>query len=355
MSDHEYATDDPPEGATRTPITFYSAAEFVDVELPPPDQILEDFADRGDKAWIIGGSKGFKSANALQIGMHMASGGKAGMPFTVKQPHRVLFLNLEIKGGHFRRRIQRMARRLGLSHEIGNLLVADLRGVKIEPADIVDMVREAKAEVVIVDPAYKLAQWDEVDATEWLAGFDAIVEATNALLIVVHHEKKGLAGDRQGVDRGSGDGRIQRDYDAALLLAPQRDEDNAVVYSQIQRNYAPAAPVVMRYDCGAFIEAPDLPAIEATSRTARARSGRVSITLDQVEALVREFGPLSAMHLKMKLRDAGATKDVSESLIQEVVTAPGIDVYVRQERKAGGRKLYATKAQIAALEAEGKA
>jgi hypothetical protein len=111
----------------------------------------------------------------------------------------------------------------------------------------------------------------------------------------------------------------------------------------------------LRFDCGAFIEAPDLPAIEATSRTARARSGRVSITLDQVEALVREFGPLSAMHLKMKLRDAGATKDVSESLIQEVVTAPGIDVYVRQERKAGGRKLYATKAQIAALEAEGKA
>ena len=332
--------------------TIYAAAPIVTLELPAPDQILCDFADRGDKLFIIGGSKTRKSFATLQLAMHVASGGMAGLPFGVPRPHRVLFLNLEIHGGHFRRRIQRMAKRLGLTNEIETLFVCDLRGQQIQPADIVDAARETRADVVIVDPAYKLAGWDEVDASQWLAGFDSIVEAAAALLIVVHHEKKGMAGDRQGVDRGSGDGRIQRDYDAALLLAPQRDEPSAIVLSQVQRNYAALDPCVLRFDCGAFVEAPDLAPIEATSRTSRAKVGAVAIGPDKVETIVRDHGPIGALPLREKLRQLGATRDQADTSMQEALASPGLDVYTHHERKAGGRKLFASKAQIQRLTAE---
>ncbi len=51
--------------------------------LPAPDQVLSDFADRGDKMFIIGTSKSRKSFTALQIALHIVSGGRAGMPFEV--------------------------------------------------------------------------------------------------------------------------------------------------------------------------------------------------------------------------------------------------------------------------------
>ena len=83
----------PPEPPTVEAAKSKEAESFIcetstmsgirDRVLPPPDQILVDFADRGDKCFLIGTSKSRKSFTALQIALHIVSGGKARMPFMV--------------------------------------------------------------------------------------------------------------------------------------------------------------------------------------------------------------------------------------------------------------------------------
>lgn len=327
----------------------HSLADIKERNLPPPDQILADFADRADKMFLIGTSKSRKSFTALQIALHIVSGGKARMPFEVGGAKNVLYFNLEIKRGHFEKRVQRMARNLDIEGSaLQSLHVAHMRGKSIEARHIIETAKAVQADVIIVDPAYKLAGWDENDVSLWLANFDLIVEETNALLIITHHEKKGVAGDRQGVDRGSGDGKMSRDYDCALLLAPQRDEPgDCIVFSQVQRNYAVAPPVVMRFDCGAFEET-DLPPIEATSQSMRAKSGKSEPSQESIVRLIREHGPYSTTELKEILIREGCTTRGAPAFLDQLLRLEAELVQVK-ERKAGGRKMICTLSQKAKL------
>ncbi len=341
-------------GAVIPPELILEAEAATDIcsrILPPPDQILPDFADRGDKCFVIGTSKSRKSFTALQTGLHIVAG-DAGMPFgRVEEGMRVLYVNLEIRKSHFERRLQKMARGLGIEGEpLSRFTVAHCRGRQVDAQHVVATALSVQADAIILDPAYKLQGWDEKDVGPWLAKFDSIVELTRALLIVVHHEKKGVAGDRQAIDRGAGDGKMSRDYDCALQIAPQRDEPNdCVVYSQVQRNYMPHAPVVMRFENGAFIKT-DLPPIEATSQSLRAGAGKREVNLEAIIAMVRDHGPYSKCELREILiregcthRSAGPYIDTMERLSPEIV--------LHRERKPGGRTMVCTPAQKAAMEA----
>lgn len=261
----------------------------------------------------------------------------------------VLYINPEIKEGHFNKRVQRMARTLEIDDTaLQNLHVAHRRGKPTTARHIIETALAVKADVIIIDPAYKLAEWDEKDVSLWLANFDLIVEKTNALLIVVHHEKKGVAGDRQGVDRGSGDGKMSRDYDCALLLAPQRDEpEDCVVFSQVQRNYAPAAPVVMRFEYGAFEET-DLPPIEATSQSMRSKAGKSEPSQEAIVRLIRDHGPYSKTELKEILIREGCTSRGAPAYIDTLLRLSA-EVEQVKERKAGGRTMVCTLSQKTAI------
>jgi hypothetical protein len=349
----------PPEPPTVEGVKQEEAEQFIcvtstmsgirDRVLPPPDQILVDFADRGDKCFLIGTSKSRKSFTALQIALHIVSGGKARMPFKVGGKLNVLYKNLEIKEHHLDKRAQRMARTLEIEDSaLQNLHVAHRRGKPTTARHIIETAKATKADVIVIDPAYKLEGWDEKDVTLWLHNFDLIVEATGALLIIVHHEKKGVAGDRQGVDRGSGDGKMSRDYDCALLLAPQRDEpEDCVVFSQVQRNYPPADPVVMRFDYGAFEET-DLPPIEATSQSMKAKSGKREPTDESIVRLIRDHGPYSKTELKEILIREGCTARGAPAFIDSLLRL-NAELQQVKERKAGGRTMICTLSQKAAI------
>ena len=306
--------------------------------------------------FIIGGSKSKKSFTALQTSLHVVSGGKAGMPFDVpKEGMTVVLFNPEIKGHHLEKRVQRMARKLGISKDaLSRLHIAHRRGLVTDEEQIIATAKYHKADVIIIDPAYKLFEWDEKDVGPWLAKFDRIVEATNALLIIVHHEKKGVAGDRQGIDRGAGDGKMQRDYDCALLLAPQRDEpEDCLVFSQIQRNYAPADPVVMRFDFGAF-EPTELPAIEATSQSQRAQGGKKVPPIDAIVRMIDEHGPFATTEFNAILVKEGCTTRGSRPFIDGLLRLEEGAVFEMKERKPGGRKMICNLSQKLAMEAKGE-
>lgn len=316
-------------------------------DIPPPDQVVQDLADRGDKLFIIGSSKARKSFFTLQLAAHMASGGRAGLEFMVDSPKRVLYLNLEIQGNHFERRFQRMIKACGMQGAIlaGTLNIAHRRGNPLSDAEIIATAKSVRADVIIIDPAYKMMGWDEKDLTPMLAMFDRIVNETNSLLIIVHHEKKGMAGDRQGVDRGSGDGKMARDYDAAILLAMQRDEPDAVVITQIQRNYPPCDRFCLMFENGAF-HPTDLPPVEATSQSMKkSASGAKEPDYAVIERMVRDHGPYSKTEFIEVLREAGCTDRGAKAYAERIVRLKGFDVNQTREKRPGGRIMFHTSAQ----------
>ncbi len=265
---------------------------------------------------------------------------------------KAVYFNLEIRANHFNRRLQRMARHLDIDQAaLSDLLIVQCRGKQIDVDHVIHTAKANQADVIIIDPAYKLFGWDEKDVSIWLRNFDLIVEATNALLIVIHHEKKGVAGDRQAVDRGAGDGKMSRDYDCALQIAPQRDEpDTCIVLSQVQRNYAPADAVVMRFESGAFEET-DLPPIEATSQSLRAGAGKKEPSNDAIIRLIQDHGPYSKTELREILIREGCTTRSAPAYIDALARITP-EVVIHKERKPGGRTMVCTLSQRAEMEGE---
>ena len=323
-------------------------SDILAKEIPPPDMLIRELCDVGDKLFIIGSSKARKSFFTLQLAAHLASVGAGRLPLDVPRARRVLYFNLEIEGKHFSRRVQRMARSLELWH-LERLFIVNHRGRPLSERDIMRHAEKVKADAIIIDPVYKLPWFDELDPTEALAAFDRIVEETRAALIVVHHERKGLAGDRQAIDRGSGSGKMSRDYDAALLLAAQRDDPDAVVMTQVQRNYAPQPQAVLKFSDGAF-HVCDLPPIEATSKNQQAGAVGKGARLTEENALdlLKERGPLTATEARQLFRDHGLSRDAADSM-RDALIRKGLAKEYRQ-RKARGKTFIGTPGQISKIE-----
>ena len=91
-----------------------------------------------------------------------------------------------------------------------------MRGADFSPEQITPIVKRVGAELVVIDPLYKLVNGDENSAQDMKAYFDRVMRETGAALLYVHHDAKGSAGDRNIRDRGAGSGVLARDYDAAL-------------------------------------------------------------------------------------------------------------------------------------------
>jgi hypothetical protein len=135
------------------------------------------------------------------------------------------------------------------------------------------LAKKVGAELVVIDPLYKLVDGDENSAQDMkpiLAVFDRVMQQTGAALLYVHHDSKGKAGDKNIRDRGAGSGVIARDYDACITLTAHRDDENAAVVDTLLRNYAPRTPFVADYWDNKF-SLSDLPAIAETSRNTRTK------------------------------------------------------------------------------------
>jgi RecA-family ATPase len=109
-----------------------NAGVLIDTEPPPPDQILADTFDLGDKVAIIGSSKLRKSFLLLQFLLSVAAG-RDFLSFRVPKARRVLHIQFEIQGNHFHRRVRRMAKALGIkSADLGDRFqVINARGLVI--------------------------------------------------------------------------------------------------------------------------------------------------------------------------------------------------------------------------------
>jgi hypothetical protein len=333
------------DGGTVASINPVTATSYVDNLPPVYDPVLVDLFDAGDKCWLIGSSKARKSFFALQLSISIAT----GRPFMRWQTHRarrVLLIQLEIKSTHFHRRVNHMARAMRVS-EIDNLCIVNGRGAGIDMASIKRLAVKCAAEVVIIDPLYKLLQGDENSAEVMgavMRQVDHIAEATGAAVLIVHHERKGHAGDRQAVDRGAGSGTLARDYDAAVYIAAHATEADTVVVSSIARNYAPQDPFTAVWSDGCFTESEAAP-IEATSATMRKQAGRRPAVSDlQVVQLIETDGPFTTERLTQRLQDAGCTRDLAKETPRRLIAEGVLADY--RERRFHGCRWIGTPGQI---------
>ena len=305
------------------------AADYLETEPPPIDAIIENLFEMGDKIEEVGGSKRRKSFLAIEIAIHVATG-RDWLGLRVPKRRRVLLVNLELKDKWIHRRIRRACRALGIDPATlrGWLRVINARGRGSSiRARLVDLAARERAELVIVDPRYKLHNPGEVEnAGEGLQGIldllDRVAESGPAVL-TVHHDAKGDSGDKAIADRGAGSGWSGRDVDARIVLTPQKqDPDEASVISIMARNFAPIPDFTVRWENDRFILDGALQPVPFTSwdrKKAIAGAGARPPESIEADAIAAARTPLSRSELITKLQVAGAGREAARAALDSLV------------------------------------
>ena len=326
-------------GRGKRRLRVVNAADWIETTPPPVDPILTETFDRGDKVAVIGQSKLRKSFFVLQLCMHLASGLEF-LSWAVEKARRVLLIQMEVKEGHFHRRVKRMADNLGISRAFieENFLIVNGRGQDLTLEDVGELAQEFGPDVVVFDPLYKLVDGDENSAQDMkpiLAEFDRLAERTGAAVLYVHHDAKGVAGDRNIRDRGAGSGVIGRDYDCCITLTAQRDDPQAVVIEVLLRNYKPQDPFTIGWCDGSFRTA-DLPAIPVRGggKSNPASNKPAAEYIEQAVALVTEPITMSEFDDVLIVR-VGLTQVKARAVKDAVLRSGKLKRTTRRYGKAG--------------------
>lgn len=314
-------------GGEQIPST--DAADYLEAEPTAHDPIIDGVFELGDKVELIGGSKRRKSFAAIEIAVHVATG-RDWLGLHIPNPRRVVFVNLELRDKWIHRRIRRACRAHGIDNAAlrGRLFVVNARGRGATVrARLVEIARRDRAELVIVDPRYKLHLPGEAEnAGEGIAGildlFDRVAESGPAVL-AVHHDPKGDAGDRAIADRGGGSSWAGRDVDARLTLTPQKqDPEGASVVSIMCRNFPPVDDFCIRWADDRFNLDPDLMPLPFTSwDRKRATQGDSKRTAESFEAVALDAArePMGRNELLCTIQEGGASRNLARACLDGLV------------------------------------
>ena len=248
----EYRDDKP---AATTGFNIINAADWLQTDPPPPDQILKDTIDCGDKLAIIGSSKLRKSFFLLSLLICLATG-RSFLNWIVPQKRRVLLIQFEIRDHHLHRRVKNMCQALGISpDDLGDRFqILNARGLGLAGPEGVKKIMKVAAsyhsEIIAFDPLYKLQTGVENASEDMkiiLNSFDRLAEETNATVAYVHHDAKGNSGDRDIRDRGAGSNVLGRDYDTCFTLTPHSQDEDAAVVEVLLRNYRRQEPFTIQW------------------------------------------------------------------------------------------------------------
>ncbi len=289
-----------------------NAADWLERDVEPVEQVLENTFDKGDKVCVIGGSKTKKSFFLLQMSLSLASGADF-LKWKVRKPHKVLHIQLEIQPHHFHRRCKKMANALAIdSADIGTRLqIVNGRGLGIVGEEgirkILELSKTSNPDVIVIDPLYKILDGVE-NAIEGLKplldNLDTMARETGAAIVYCHHDPKGSAGDRSLSDRGAGSGVLARDYDASIILTPHANEGNGIVVETLLRNYRPQESFTILWDDReqtggyGFVVAKGIVPVKLTSKNAK-----------QTQPEIEAFLPAALEILKSKPLPVGEFTD----------------------------------------------
>lgn len=314
--------------AATTAITLppvVDAGEWLTLEqrLAPPALILTGLLDAGSKMLIAGPSKARKSFFVLELAARLAVGSPEFIDIGIPGPRRVLCIQPEIAAAHYQRRLARVVRAiLGDDADPRQYLADRMKILNCRGADmwaalargcLTDLARQHRADVVFVDPVYKLLETGKEDSQDFrglLAAFDRLTGETGTAVGYVAHYPKGNAGDRNAIDRTAGSGWLARDMDVGIYLDSHSSEPDALVCTTIARNYAPRPDTTIRYnvDTGLFEVLRDVaPEVRTTRGTARHQTtpgAAVGVPESKALALLAD-GPLPSTEFRKRLGALG--------------------------------------------------
>ena len=195
----------------------------------PKEEVIQGILRKGRKMLISGPSKSAKSCLLLELAIAVTEG-KPWMGFPCRKGN-VLYINMELPPDTVQSRLREMHRQMGtepdpneiLDSNDSDLCVWNLRGYS-QPLSklanpIVRACLDCEADMVIIDPIYKVMEGDENSASsagELCNILDWIAREADCAVVFCHHHSKGAKGNRQVLDRSSGSGVFARDPDAIL-------------------------------------------------------------------------------------------------------------------------------------------
>lgn len=328
--------------------------------VPPRDPVVEGILDAGTLIEVIAPSKCKKSFFALQLADCIAAGRKF-LSWPVPRPRKTLYFNVEMLPDRVHDRQARMVDGLGIPRgDTARLEVVHMRGLRLaDPVgSVCATIRARRPEVAVIDPIYLLTGEDESDPVAMLdvyTRFMEVMKATGAAVIIVHHDGKGKAGDRDKRDRGSGSSVMSRVNDGRVLLTPHKDDPDELICVETLCRYTPPSPgVVVRLDNGCLV-AVDAECAPDTSKRARPANLKSDAVIDAaIEAVIPDIvanGPFSASSVKQKLRDHGVTNNSKQAdAIKRLRVIGGRpDAPFAFSDTGGGRVTFGTTDQLRAI------
>lgn len=222
---------------------------------PPetPPVLIAGILYQGGTMLVAGPSKARKTFTLLDAGLSIAS----GLPWLGwnTQQAVVLYLNLELPPHLMAARLSAICQKREVTPP-ASLVVMNLRG---HGTDIDTIKRELpkfmaafKVGVVIIDPHYKVSATSGMEENSnddqgcLLAELEALCGNAGAALIIAHHFAKGLAADKNAIDRASGGGVFARWPDAFMSMS-NHQEEGAMTVELALRAFAPVKPFGIRW------------------------------------------------------------------------------------------------------------
>jgi uncharacterized membrane protein len=310
-------------------------APAILAELPPVPYLLEAL-DICPGAPTLFAGLGFsgKTLLAHALGLAIACDAPAWGAFPVR-PGRVIFLDFE-QGEHLsRRRIQRMARGLGLVPEGDALRLASMPGLYLDDATAeaeLTALCEGVALLIVdsLSAACPSLEENSASARKVIDMLGRVSGRTGCVVIIVHHARKPSKDDTGGARNSiRGSGAIFDAAGAVVVFARQADGTVVLTHEKARASGKLSdqltATIVDTEDGGLAVSVEASP----SSRTPTAQGGeRLEATKEAIVDHLRRHGSVSskgALQLQLGMRRElvwAAVGELARLGIIEVVRAP---------------------------------
>ena len=224
-------------------------------DVPAVVQIVEGILPEHCKLSIVSSAKCFKSWTTIYMSLAISHGidflGRA----TIRR--RVLYVNLELKQDTFTRRLQPIAKALGIKIEREWFHHMPMRGklagltVSEIITRIIKVATHLKADIVVVDPLFKLNIEGEEnssrDQTVFCNELDRLTTEAKCTAIFNDHSGKGNQSEKDPLDVIRGSSAKGGDLDAAMVLR-KHEVEGCFRVDMVHRELAPVEPFVIGWD-----------------------------------------------------------------------------------------------------------